>query len=83
MLFNIMKPEETHPPDFYLNRIEKKITKLTSRIFRVSAEERIGVLERISKLKQRRIDYQLTRASLRVPDGLARESRRLVKSCQK
>lgn len=68
--------------DPYISRIEKKIAKLTSRLFLVSLEERSGLLDQISKLKKKRIDYQLSRATLRVPEGLARESRRLVKSCQ-
>ena len=71
------------PSDQYLIRLEKKIDKLTSRLFLVSAEERAQLTERIAKLKQKRIDYQLSRARLRVPEGLARESRRLVKSSQR
>jgi uncharacterized lipoprotein len=67
--------------DSYLVRIEKKIDKLTSRIFMVSPQDRVELTGRIEKLKQRRKDYQLSRARIRVPEGLARQSRRMNVLC--
>ena len=67
--------------DTYLDRIEKKIDKLTSRLFMVPPPDRVELTRRIEKLKQKRKDYQLNRARIRVPEGLARQSRRINASC--
>lgn len=69
--------------DSYLVRIEKKIVKLTSRLFMVSPQDRVELTNRIEKLKQKRKDYQLNKARIRVPEGLARQSRRMNAPCQK
>ena len=67
--------------DTYLDRIEKKIDKLTSRLFMVPPPDRVELTRRIEKLKQKRKDYQLNRARIRVPEGLARQSRRINAPC--
>lgn len=67
--------------DTYLYRIEKKIDKLTSRLFMVSPQDRVELTSRIEKLKQRRKDYQLNKARIRVPEQLARQSRRMNAPC--
>ncbi len=67
--------------DAYLSRVEKKIDKLTSRLFMVSPQDRVELTGRIEKLKQKRKDYQLNKARIRVPEGLARQSRRMNVSC--
>ncbi len=67
--------------DAYLSRIEKKIDKLTSRLFMVSPQDRVELTGRIEKLKQKRKDYQLNKARIRVPEGLARQSRRMNAPC--
>lgn len=56
--------------DPYLERIEKKIGKLTARLFHVPPEQRTSLLEQIQKLKTRHKNHQLNKARVRVPDEL-------------
>ena len=69
--------------DTYLDRIQKKIDKLTSRLFMISPQDRVELTRRIEKLKQKRKDDQLNKARIRVPEGLARQSRRINALCQR
>lgn len=67
--------------DTYLSRIEKKVDKLTSRLFMVPPHDRVELTNRIEKLKRKRKEYQLNKARIRVPEQLARQSWRMNAPC--
>lgn len=62
----------------YEERVQKKIEKLTSRVFHVTDEERPRLLQRIEKLKQQLKDKERIRHTIRIPAEVFRHREKYV-----
>ena len=62
----------------YEARIQKKIDKLTSRVFLVAADDRARILHRIEKLKQHLKDKERIQQTVRIPAEAFRHREKYV-----